>query len=1274
MGSTKVQDHQNPGMLRSPGGYAKFVTARPVAILMITVAVLVFGWISYKQLALNLMPDISYPTLTVRTDYPGTAPEEVETMISRPIEQALGIVSNLKNISSISKAGLSDIILEFDWDTDMNKASQDVREKLEHVWLPQEVKRPILLRYDPSLDPIIRLGLYSDDSSNVDLFMLRRIAEEEIQRELEKIKGIAAAKVKGGFEEEIIVEMNEANLAALGMDINQINTRLRQENVNLAGGNLKEGDTEYLVRTMNEFRNLDEIRNIVIGELNGAEVKIKDIGKVRRTNKERTVITRVNGRESVEIEIYKEADANIVEIAHRVRQIVFGTEAQQAYVRAFQKRQVEAKADTSKAASRRKPEKPDKELSNFLAFEMPEAVRIILLSDQSTFIRNAVDEVKSTAIIGGFLAILVLYLFLNKFSTTVIIGLAIPISIIATFGPMYMSKVSLNIMSLGGLALGIGMLVDNSIVVLESIFRCRQEGDSIVKAAQRGTREVASAVFASTLTTIAVFFPIVFVKGVAGQVFGDMSLTVVFSLLASLIVALFFIPMLASRNFTNISKIEFKRSKFVDLGSVNRLKYLREQKSQGEYPRLPIAILGAILLIPVEIMTRLLLILLIIPLLLIKIGILVLGVVFWPLLALFRFTGYDPSTKSAWIERFAESNQLFKLNFDFIWENIIQFSSVTRLGHAVRNRIQSIRASKRLWKVILKSIGSLFSILYWVFRFLLETVLLFLMKLSLLALLVLYLLGSNLSILITLLVKPITWLINKPFEAFIRWITRFYPRVITWALNNKPAVILMAVIPFIIAFFLIFPRLGSELIPQVHQGEFDVEITLPVGTPVENTDNFLRPIQNYIKNLNEVEGTAEVIGAELTSIKSSDKGEHTGSITVELIASSDIEKTEESTIQQIRQAVKEFPDVETKISHPVLFSFKTPIEVEIRGFNLIQLKQLSRLVETSLASVRGLTDIKSNIQSGNPEIQIKYNRTRLAHFGLNISEVANLVRNKVLGYIPTEFRERDRLIDIRVRLREEDKETVENLRRLVVNPDNPIPIRLGDIADILVREGPSEIRRIGQQRAALITANIIGADLGSVTRQIETMLEEINWPRDFTYELSGQNKEMKVSLDSLKLALALAIFLIYVVMASQFESLIHPFVIMFTIPLAIIGVIFVLWILNIPLSVIVFIGMIMLVGIVVNNAIVLVDYINHLRRTGMNKFEAIIQAGSVRLRPILMTTMTTVLALLPMALGLGEGAEIRTPMAITVIAGLISSTVLTLVVIPTVYAIFDRSK
>lgn len=1258
------------------GGYIRFVTNRPVAILMIVVAVIVFGVISYKQLALNLMPDISYPSLTIRTDYTGAAPEEVENMISRPLEQAVGIVRNLQNISSISKAGISDVILEFSWDTDMDDASQDVREKLERVWLPDGVRRPILLRYDPSLDPIIRVGLYSDSTSQANLFQLRRIAEEEIQRSLEEIKGIAAVKVKGGFEEEILIEINERQLAALGLDITQISNRMAQENINLAGGELKEGDTEYLVRTMNEFMNINEIENIIVGELgveNLVEIRIKDIGRVRRTNKERTVITRLNGQESVELEIYKEADANIVRIADVVRKVLFGTPEQQAYAREWQRKQAEA--DTAKSARSSQFERPDPQKSNFISFGLPTGVQLELLSDQSTFIENAINEVKNTAILGGILAVLILYLFLNKLSTTVIIAVAIPISIIATFGPMYMSEVTLNIMSLGGLALGIGMLVDNSIVVLESIFRCREEGDSILAAARRGTKEVAGAVFASTLTTIAVFFPIVFVEGIAGQIFGDMALTVVFSLITSLMVALFFIPMLASRKIdTAALPGRIHQAKIASFWTLNKLTQLLEKREQLSTPQFLVSAVLLWLLIPVEILAKVALLFLLAGTFLIKIISLLFLVILWPLLAVFKLSGRTKSSYPTWIEHFAESNKIFKLDLSSIWENIFKISAVSNLGNSVRNQWQKLINRSRWYVYLYRPFVFIGALLYYLFRFLMEIVFVIFGRLFILFFLMLYVVVMGLLLFVAVVAKPVAEVAGKIFNQFLQWINNVYPKMLSWSLANKFSVVMIVLVPLFLSIVVFLPQLGSELIPQVHQGQFDVELLLPVGTPVARTDNLIRPIQDKIAAIDGVQKVSEVVGAELTSTKSSEEGEHFARLTLQIETAGNPERAEERVIRQIRQELSNFPDVKYKISHPTLFSFKTPIELEIKGFNLERLKYVTRNVEQKLAQVEGLEDVKSNIRSGNPEIQIKYDRNRLAYFGLNIYQVANLVRNKVLGAVPTEFRDKDRLIDIRVRLREEDKTAVEDLRRLVINPQGEIPIRLADVAEIVTREGPSEIRRIGKQRAAVITANLSGVDLGTVTGEIETILRTSNLPIDFTYEISGQRKEMQTSINSLMLAIALAIFLIYVVMASQFESLIHPFVIMFTIPLALIGVIIVLWLLSVPLSVIVFIGMIMLVGIVVNNAIVLVDYINTLRRRGIEKVEAIIQAGKVRLRPILMTTLTTVLGLLPMALGLGEGAEIRTPLAITVIAGLISSTLLTLIVIPTVYAIFDRGK
>ncbi len=1162
--------------------FFRFTTTRPVAITMIVIGILVFGWISYSQLSLNLMPDISYPSITVRTEYSGAAPEEVETSISRPVEEALGVVTNLVSISSISKAGQSDVILEFSWDTDIDKAIGEIREQLDRVFLPEDAKKPLILKYDPSLDPIIRLGL----TGGSDLFFQRYVAEEQIKRTLETVPGVAAVKVKGGFEEEIRVELNEQKITLMGLDIQQIRQRLAQENVNLAGGELKEGQTEYIVRTLNEFKSVNEIAEIVLEHRQGRQVRLKDIGRVYRTHKERQIITRLNGVESVELEVYKEGDANIVEVARNVRDKVFGSPEQQAFVKKLQTAPPPQKSKTAKLVKKKsKPKKRGvrrggrgnpqafkqqmmmKEMTDFIVYRLPKDLHIQLLTDQSTFIKNSIDEVKKTAVIGGILAVVVLFFFLNNLSNTIIVGLAIPISIIATFAPMRLFDVTLNIMSLGGLALGIGMLVDNSIVVTESIFRCREEGDDFIQSVIRGTHEVGAAVTASTLTTIAVFFPMVFVQGVAGQIFGDLALTVVFSLLASLGVALFFIPMLASR-------------------------------------RIDPTIMGKL-------------------------------------------------------------NQTPKQFF-------LKFESFSQLKSSLRRWIQSFKNASP-GKVGALILFSLIRVPYILIRFIVFLLLNILSKIITLIFLLIGALFTLVSLTWKNILFPIAGFFVKLFNLAFQKLNDLYPRGIDWALTHRQSVIMMSLLPFVLAVVIMFTQLGKELIPEVHQGEFNVELTLPIGTPVETTAQVVSPIEQLILKHPKVEKISTVAGVDLTKVTDSEAGEHTAKITVTLKPDGNPAEEEEAVLRYIREQLGNFSGITYKISRPVLFSFKTPVEVEIKGYNLSELASISRLAVQELSKIPGLTDVKSNIQRGNPEVQIVYDRQRLAYYGLNILNVANIVRNKVLGDVATEFKKEDRRIDVRVKVREQDKATIGHLRRLNVNP-NGVPIPLESVADIEIHEGPSEIRRIDQQRAALILANISGRDLSSVSADVYQVLNSLDMPPDFTFEITGQNKEMEVSLNSLRLALLLAIFMVYIVMASQFESFIHPFVILFTVPFALIGVVFVLWIAGIALNVMVFLGLIMLAGIVVNNAIVLVDYINQLRRKGLPKNEAIKQAGQARLRPILMTTTTTVLGLLPMALGLGEGAEIRTPMAITVIAGLISATVLTLVVIPTVYAIFERKE
>ncbi|HEX9655051.1 MAG TPA: efflux RND transporter permease subunit, partial [bacterium] len=1149
--------------------FFEFTTTRPVAILMVVIGVVVFGWISYQQLPVNLMPDISYPSLTVRTEYTGTAPEEIETTISRPVEQALGVVGNVVSISSISKAGQSDVKLEFTWNTDMNEATAEVREKLDQVFLPEDVERPLILRYDPTLDPIMRLGLYGEAS----LIYLRYLGDEELKRILETIEGVAAIKIKGGLEEEIRVDLQEHKLALIGINIQQVRNRLAQENVNLAGGNLKEGQTEYLVRTLNEFKSVDEVANVVIGNWNGKEIKIRDVAEVRRTFKDREIITRINGQESVEIEVYKEADANVVSVAERVKNRVFGTAAQQAFVANLKKaeeqpaeKKEEAKPTNGKShggPGDQQEEMKRREMTSFVAYNLPTGIKIDLLSDQSVFIQNAVDEVKSTAILGGVLAVVVLFVFLRNLTATIIVGISIPISIVATFAPMKMMGVSLNLMTLGGLALGIGMLVDNSIVVLESIARCREEGDSLIQATIRGVSEVGGAVTASTLTTVAVFFPIVFVEGVAGQIFGNLALTVVFSLLASLAVALFLIPMLQSRESSKFIQgvqaggamkgnvLQFSTAGKIDalIAEENHDRFLEKSKTGAVLLAQTVGHIGlnllkttAALLVAFTKMIAILILSMLLP---------ILG-----LLRLVRLLKFKPSE---WAATFARDPDFWRITFiKEIWPTFLVNQSLPTLIADARKIKTRFQNSGRVGK-ILRSIPSALQFAFYILKFVFQFILELIFRAAHFLNVTLASFFKGLFNLIKLLFAAPTRLTLTGFNRGYEWLESKYPKVMTYSLNNHKLVLGTTLGVFLFTVFVIGPRLGSELIPEVHQGEFNLDVTLPVGTPVEKTDERIAQIQNFVAAQEGVNKVAAVSGTDKTANTSSEEGEHTAKLTVNLKRTSSVTVAEERLINKIRAEMANFSGFQWKISRPTLFSFKTPIEVEIHGYNLQKLQEVTRKIEDDMHGIPGVFDVKSNIQRGNPEVQIYYNRPLLAKYNLNIFEVASIVRNKVRGDVATEFKEMDRKIDILVRLREEDRESIDHLRRLIVNPGAAVPIPLEAIAEIKVKEGPAEIRRVDQQRTAVISANISGRDLSSVTGDIFQILRITDMPNDFTYNMGGQNKEMQTSLDSLKLALALAIFLVYIVMASQFESIIHPFIIIFTIPLALIGVIIFLY-------------------------------------------------------------------------------------------------------------------
>ncbi|MCP4266715.1 MAG: efflux RND transporter permease subunit [Candidatus Brocadiaceae bacterium] len=1045
----------------------EFSTRRRVTVVMLMATLVIFGLISFKRLPINLLPDISYPTLTVRCEYPGAAPSEIENLISKPIENAVSVISDVVRVSSRSRPDFSEVVIEFAWKTNMDFASMDVREKLDLIDLPDDSERPILLRFDPSQDPIMKLSLYGDD----DLIDLRILADEELKPVLEglsvesgitgssTISGVAAVRISGGLEEEIHVDLEESRLANLGIPISLVIERLKEENINLTAGNIKEGEVEYIVRTFNEFKQVEEINDIVIDFKNSVAIKVKDVGNVRKSHKERDVITRVKGKESVEIAIFKEAEANTVTVARLVKERLGNIE---------------------------------EKLSRF-----SDSIKLDITFDQSRFIESSIKEVINTTIWGGLLAIIVLFLFLRNIKSTLIIGLAIPLSIVATFFFMYISGVSLNIMSLGGLALGIGMLVDNAIVVLESIDRYQGSGYSAIKAANTGASEVGSAVIASTLTTICVFIPIIFVKGIAGQLFNDQAMTVTYSLMISLLVAITLIPMLSSVSIRSRKSVDIQRE---------------------------------------------------------------------------------------------ELNTISKNN-------------------------------------------------------------------------------SQLSKILYILLYPLFIVFNAVFSS----ITKIYPRIIGFALSNKSIIIIIAFSILGGSWFL-FLTLGKELIPELSQGEFTISVTKPIGTPLSSTLDTVKKIENILDDNPEIETIYSIAGSTSQAGGTiSDERENIGEINISLREKSN-RKLESDIMNGLREDLSSFPAVEYKFSRPSYFSYSTPVEVEICGYNLNIISKLSELVIAEMEKIEGLADIKSSIEGGIPEVQIVFNRQKLSQLGLDLNTIANTIRYNVLGNISTEFSKKDRKIDIRVRARKEDVGSIEDLERLVVNPEGQRPITLASVAKVNVGISPGEIRRLNQERVAVVSANLIGRDLRGAVTEIEKKIANIKYPDDYEVSVSGQSREMLVAFSSMSFAILLAAFLVYIVMASQFESLLHPLVIMSTIPFAMVGVVIALFITSKPISVIVLIGVVMLAGIVVNNAIILVDCINTRRKDGMSRREAIIEGGKIRLRPIMMTTTTTILGLLPLALGLGEGAELRMPMGITVVGGLLFSTLLTLVLVPVVYDIAEKTK
>jgi len=1068
-------------------------TRRRVTVAMVTLTFVLFGLIALGDLKVNLLPDLSYPTLTVRTEYAGAAPTEIENLVTQPVEEAVGVVKNVRKVRSVSRTGQSDVTLEFSWGTNMDLAAIEVRDKLEVLQqLPLEVKKPVILRFDPSTEPILRLALTAGDAGatlgEAELKQLRRYAEEDLKKRIEPTAGVAAVKVGGGLEDQVQVDIDQRKLAQLGLGVGEVIDRLRAENVNVSGGRIDEGSQRFLVRTVNQFGTVDEMKALLIRVSNGIPVKLEDVAEVRQGFKEREAVIRVDGREAVELALYKEGDANTVAVAEKVKE----------------------------ALERLKP-------------LMPQGVEIKVVEDQSVFIRNALKSVRTAALEGGILAILIIFFFLHDGWSTFVIALSLPVSIIATFFFMGQAGLSLNVMSLGGLALATGMVVDDSIVVLENIARMRERGMSAMEAAIKGTTEVGMAVTASTLTTVAVFFPLVFVQGVAGQLFRDQALTVTIAMIISLVVAMTVVPALAAYK--------------------GRKEEAPEAETEPAQPRL------------------------------------------------------EPKNR------------------------------VARAGlkglHAVGGFV-----FHTIPFYLIRGVTGLWGLRNWY--------------------------GAG-----------VLRYVGKYVLAGYDRAAASYHALLPKALD-RPVLVLGSAGAMFVASLAVVPTLGLDLIPQLEQGSFEVTVKLPPGTPLAETDALVTRLQAAhakdaeVASLHGVSGSGTRLDANPT-----ESGENIGRLTIALKSGAG-EDGEAKVQAGLRQTLKGMPGATAKFSRPELFSFATPLEIEIAGYEVEPLRRAGIDLTERLRASKRYTDVKSTVEEGYPEIQIRFDAERAAALGLTTRQVSDQVVRKVRGEVATRYSFRDRKIDVLVRSAEADRASVEDIRNLIVNPQSERPVTLSAVAEVITTEGPSEIHRADQQRVAIVSASLAYGDLGSAVEEVQAMLRERPLGAGLDVRIGGQSEELQSSVNSLIFALTLAIFLVYLVMASQFESLLHPFVIMFSVPLAMVGAVLALKLSGRPLSVVVFIGLILLVGIVVKNAIVLIDRVNQLRLEGMDRRAALIAAAESRLRPIAMTTLCTLLGFAPLALGTGEGNEVRAPMAITVIGGLAVSTLLTLIVIPVVYELLDR--
>ncbi|MFH1311645.1 MAG: efflux RND transporter permease subunit [Candidatus Eisenbacteria bacterium] len=1001
-------------------------TSRPITFLMLYIGIVALGIVSVSNINIDLYPDIDFPTVSIVTTYEGVSPEDIETLITKPIEEAVAAVEDVEEVTSSSREGLSFVMVQFKWGKEMDIASLDVREAVDFVapFLPDDADAPFIFKFSTSAMPVLFLGVGGDYS----LAELRTLSEDQIEPRLERIQGVAAVYTQGGKQREIHVYADDEKLKAYGLTLGHLVHALRAENVRVPGGRVEQGRSDFLVRTTGEFESVGEINDVVVARVEGSPVYLRDVAFVEDAFADRVEELRLGGKPGLMVMIQKQSTANTVEVSDRV------------------------KGELSR-------------IEDLLEVEF------VVVMDSAEYIKSSIGNLRSVAVQGAILAVVVLLLFLRNIPSTLIIATSIPVSVIATFIVMRFANVTLNMISMGGLALGIGMLVDSSIVVLENIFRQREKGLTRKDAAVYGASEVANAITASVLTTVAVFLPVVFVPGIAGIFFRDMAITVVFALLCSLFVALTLIPLLASKVLTVKRKVREER---------------RSVKAGGWY------------------------------------------------------------------------------------------------------------------------------------------------------------------------------------EGMLRW-----------ALRHRKVTLAIAVVIFVLSVSLI-RYVGVEFMPHSEPGEFQITVEMPVGTRLDVTEGAVKDVETILRrDVPEIETMFARIG-QGTGFGAffGGTGSHMGRVAFRVVGLNKRDRSDDEIRLALGPHLTQIPGAKAYFQADQFSQMMfggARLAVEIYGHDLEVGRKLANDVERIMKGIYGATDVRVSRAEGKPESQIVIDSEKAAYYGLSVTSIAYSIQTAVMGEVAGQYREGGKEYSIRVRLPEEKRRSLEDIMNVLIPTPSGDPIPLATVASMEVTGGPVEIERKGQQRLVTVTGNLTGErDLGAVVGDLREQLEELQVPPDFVAEIAGEAEEVSKSFMWLGLALVGAVFLVYMVMASQFESLRHPFIIMFSLPLSFIGVAWMLFLTGTTLSINSLIGVIVLAGIVVNNAIILVDYTNLLRARGLELEEAVVTAARTRRRPILMTACTTILAMTPMALGLGEGSELNSPMARSVIGGLGASTILTLVIIPVVYMSFER--